>query len=147
MSSFVISKIEYIKAAGLMFGIETSKRMPFRYFLDSVRNCFNDCYDMNDKSVCEQYGEEYHGGDDRTFDNVFEEYKEKGRMIWSGDSDAPMTRKELRLALLNFFQSVLYQIENEEMNTKVSAFFWRCMERMTDKEVYDVEGWWGRVDI
>lgn len=146
MSSFVINKIEYVKAAGLMYGVEMNKSLPFRYFLDNVRENFTKCYVLNSMSVSEQYKEPYRKDYTPSYDDVFEEYVKKGRSIWSGESKE-MTRDELKNALVKFFHSVLYQIENEKMNMWVSSFFWKCLERLTEKEVYGIEGWWGEVEI
>ena len=40
MSSFIIDKVEYVKAAGLMYGIESAKRDSHKYFMDVCRKEF-----------------------------------------------------------------------------------------------------------
>lgn len=149
MSSFVINKIEFVKAAGLMYGIEESKQIPFRYFLEHVRDNFEKVYEFNVLSVAEQYGKEEPHMDELTYDSAFEEYRRKGRTIWTLDSSrtCPMNKKELKNALTKFFHSVLYQIENREMNTWTAAFFWECLARMNDAEVMNTEGWWGEIEV
>lgn len=148
MSSFVINKIEFVKAAGLMYGIEESKPHSFRYFLENVRDNFVRAFEFNALSVAEQYHDEEPYKDELTYDSTFEEYRRKGRTIWTLDSSrtCPMNRKELRNALTDFFHSVLYQIENQEMETWVASFFWQCASRMEDPEVSDA-GWWGKIEI
>lgn len=148
MSSFVINKIEFVKAAGLMFGIEESKPHSFRYFLENVRDNFTQVFEFNALSVAEQYHDDEPYKDELTYDSTFEEYRRKGRTIWTLDSSrtCPMNKKELRNALTDFFHSVLYQIENREMNTWVASFFWQCASRMEDPEVLD-SGWWGKIEI
>lgn len=149
MSSFVINKIEFVKAAGLMYGIEESKQTPFRYFLENVRDNFVKVFEFNALSVAEQYGDDDPYVDELTYDSTFEEYRRKGRTIWTLDSSrtCPMNKKELKNALTKFFHSVLYQIENTEMMTWVASFFWECLARMNEAEVSKTEGWWGEVEI
>ena len=149
MSSFVINKIEFVKAAGLMYGIEESKRIPFRYFLDNVRDNFVRAFEFNALSVAEQYGDDTPFTDDLTYSETFDIYRAKGAKIWQADGFAGvgMTRKDLRNGLTKFFHSVLYQIENREMYTWTSSFFWECVARMDDAEVAKAEGWWGEVEI
>lgn len=148
MSSFVIDKIEFVKAAGLMYGIEESKPHSFRYFLENVRKNFMQVFEFNALSVAEQYHDDEPYKDELTYDSTFEEYRKKGAKIWAADGwgNMPMNRNELRNALTNFFHSVLYQIENREMNTWVASFFWHCASRMEDPEVSDA-GWWGKIEI
>lgn len=146
MSSFVINKREYIKAAGLMYGIEMSKRgNAHRYFLENVRKNFAKCYELNVDSVNEQYGDES-GKDCSDYDYEFTQYCKIGERIKCGLHES-MTFKELRINLMQFFRSVLYQIENDEMSQFVSAFFFECTSKLFDSELYAVEGWWGDVEL
>lgn len=149
MSSFVIDKIEFVKAAGLMYGIEESKRYSHRWWLERVRGWFVDAYRMNVSSVAEQYGEEDEGDTEPDYDETFEEYRKKGYRIWSADGwgNVPLTRKELRNSLMKFFQSVCYQVENDEMLTKIQALFFTCICKMSDEDVDDIDGWWGEIEI
>lgn len=144
MSSFVIDKIEYVKAAGLMYGIESVKTNKHVLFMNCVYDKFCWCYNINVESVSEQYDE------DQSYDNnkyldVFKEYAKKGAGIFYGVN--PKIRMPmLKICLMKFFNSVLYQIENEEMNQSVKAFFYTCVSKLfteTDK----VEGWWGEVEL
>ena len=145
MSSFVINKREYIKAAGLMYGIEASKNHPHRYFLENVRKNFVKCYELNVDSVNEQYGDES-GKDGPDYDYEFTQFCKIGERIKCGLHES-MTFKELRINLIKFFRSVLYQIENEEMSQFVCAFFFECTSKLFDSELCAVEGWWGDVEL
>ena len=58
MSSFIVSKSEFIKAAGLMCGYEQAKgRDSHKWFIDHVREQFENAYRLNVMSVNEQYGD------------------------------------------------------------------------------------------
>lgn len=59
MSSFVVEKKEYIKAAGLMHGIVSSQIHKNTYFLETVYELFTKAYYANVESWCQQYGEDY----------------------------------------------------------------------------------------
>lgn len=63
MSSFILEKKEFIKAAGIMCGIEESKCDKHQYFIDNVKRRFEECYELNVDSFNEQYG------DHNTYDN------------------------------------------------------------------------------
>ena len=66
MSSFVISKKEYIKAAGIVAGIAEAQRDFWLFDYEAQRNStpedyynrFAECYTMNALSVQEQYGDD-----------------------------------------------------------------------------------------
>lgn len=141
MSSFVISKIEYIKAAGLMYGIEESNRYPHDWFLRNAYDNFVMCYEANEKSVAEQYGEDY---TINTFEykETFEFYRRKGRHLI-----AKGYRNELKKMMKQFFDSSLYQIENEEMRMKCCAWYWMCLDKFDKFEIDDDVSCWGRINI
>lgn len=141
MSSFVISKIEYIKAAGLMYGVEESNRYPHEWFLRNAYDNFVKCYESNEKSVAEQYGEDY---TINTFEykETFEFYRRKGRwLIEKG------YRNELKKRMKQFFDSSLYQIENEDMHDKCCAWYWMCLDKFDKFEIDDDVSCWGRINI
>lgn len=142
MSSFVINKSEYVKAAGLMYGIEASKNLPNKYFLENVRKNFVKCYELNVDSVNEQYGDKS-GKDGADYDNLFDMYRQIGVNI--SYSEAQFS--ELRIRIIKFFRSVLYQIENEKMSQFVAAFFFECTSKLFNSEVCEVEGWWGDIEL
>lgn len=144
MSSFVISKREFVKAAGLLYGIEESKRHSHQYFLDNVYKNFCQCYEYNVDSVNEQYGDSA-AKDDYDYLSVFNNYRRAGEKIWLGFDRRMMSKNDLRNSLIWFFTSVLYQIENEELHEKVAAFFFTCTVKMTDDG--DNDKWWGEIKL
>ena len=146
MSCFVIDKKEYIKAAGLMYGIESTDRCPHSVFLRNVLRKFKECYRLNVESVAERYNEEpFEDGNE--YPDLFEEYKMKGTLAWLGLLGST-SRTDLRKGLLNFFESVEYQVENEWMNRWVKAFLYDCIEKLTKEETsVGSTGWWGKVGI
>lgn len=149
MSSFVICKKEYVKAAGIMYGIEKNRRFSHKYFLDVVRQKFNEIYIMNEKSVSAQYKEDY-SPDECEYIDTFWEYAKKMQDVWlrmSADEKRNFTFK-----MMNFFNSVLYQIEDEEMHKAASDFFFVCVEKMFNfdadyKAVTGSINFWGKVEL
>ena len=147
MSSFIIKKVEYIKAAGLMYGIEDAKVRKHKYFLQHVRYYFCNCYALNVKSVNLQYGDNV-AVDDNEYMDVFEEYKAKGRKIADCEGCGDVKNLgELRKRLTIFFQSVLYQIEDEDCAEYVSWVAFMCIKKLCETEIEDIEGWWGEIEI
>ena len=138
MSSFIIDKKEFVKCAGLVYGAESKKRDPHRYFMDRVLKEFIHVYNLNVLSVNEQYNEDT-VPEEGMFTEVFEEYARKGAHEWFHN------RQEFRFNLIQFFSSVLYQIENEDMSRAASAWFCSCILHLFSPEKSDVEGWWGEV--
>ena len=145
MSSFVIKKQEFAKAAGLLYGIESTKRFPHKYFLDHVRENFVRCYELNVASVNEQYREEIKV-DPLDYDALFERYKYRGTKIYYGMGEQVHNLQELTPLLWKWFESVLYQIENDEMHKQVSAWFFVCFGKLYERNL-DCEGWWGEIEI
>ena len=149
MSSFILDKEEFIKAAGIMCGIEESKRKKHQYFIDNVKMRFEECYELNVDSVNEQYG------DHNTYDNceyqeTFDEYKAKGMRIYNNMLEVDGVKvgvKWLCPRMLKFFNSVLYQIENEECADIVGHFFFVCMSKLSECSYSDIEGWWGELEL
>ena len=87
MSSFVISKSEYIKAAGLIAGLAeaSSKSHANRFWLynfkdnrnyttDDYYKTFCKCFEYNALSVQQQYKDEQPELDDNEYKDVFKEY-------------------------------------------------------------------------
>lgn len=148
MSSFIISKKEYIKAAGLMYGIEETKRDRHQWFLDNVRQEFEHCYALNVASVNEQYGDN-EMPETANYDEVFESYRKLGVAIYEGPAlhDGVMKMRDLRVRLWVFFRSVLYQIENDAAHRMASQWFLICISKLYENDLHAVEGWWGEVEI
>lgn len=157
MSSFIVSKIELIKAAGLMCGYEEGKRDPHKYFIDNVRKELEHVYALNVVSVNELYGAN-ELLDENSYDEVFEDYRKTGALIQregyaSGNgiiyqkvADV-MDKREFRKRMFYFFNSVLYQIENDAAHRAASAWFYTCLSHLYDDDVRNVKGWWGKVEL
>jgi hypothetical protein len=156
MSSFIVSKQEFIKAAGLMCGYEEAKRDSHKWFIEHVRQEFEHAYALNVVSVQEQYEDYSFDPEEETLDDVFEAYRKMGSLIYTEGykmgiictkvadvMDKPTFRKSMFL----FFQSVLYQIENETCHRSVAAWFFTCLSRLYGDELRDVEGWWGEIEL
>ena len=143
MSSFVIAKKEFVKAAGIMYGVELSRKFPHTYFLDVVRQKFNELYILNEKSVAIQYKEKS-CPDECEYIDTFWEYVEKSKQMLNDN------RKELTFNMLIFFNSILYQIEDEEMHMKASDFLYMCIRKLLEfdedyKKISDGDAWWGTI--
>lgn len=149
MSSFILDKKEFIKAAGIMCGIEESKRDKHQYFIDNVKRRFEECYELNVDSVNWQYGD-HNTYDNCAYQETFDEYREKGMQIYNNTFEVDGVKvgvKWLRPRMLNFFKSVLYQIENKEYADIVGHFFFVCMSKLADGSCSDINGWWGEIEI
>ena len=157
MSSFIIGKREYVKAAGLMCGIEEAKRDSDTWFLENVRKEFEHCYALNVLSVNEQYNDNCKLETEK-YDEVFESYRKMGALIgregYSSDNDIiyekvadVMDKRTFRTAMWKFFNSVLYQIEDEACYRVVAGWFYICLKKLYESEVEAVEGWWGEIEL
>lgn len=148
MSSFIISKKEFIKAAGLMYGIEETKRDRHQWFLDNVREEFSHCHALNVASVNEQYDDD-EMPETEEYDDVFEDYRKLGVAIYEGPAlhEGVMKFRDLRVRLWCFFRSVLYQIENDAAHRMASQWFLICISKLYENDLHAVEGWWGEVEI
>lgn len=146
MSSFVVDKSEFIKAAGLLYGIEAAKGVhAHKWFLDNVRERFVECYELNAQSVDEQYNE-ISAIDTESYDDVFKQYGQMGLEIGFGTCKK-IDLKSLRIKMWMFFNSVLYQTESEEAHDKISSWFFECLTKLFEKDIREVEGWWGEIEL
>lgn len=145
MSSFTISKIEYVKASAIMYAWEKSRRYPHQWFLDHVRENFCLCYVANNASVNEQYNVN-DAFDMNKYDDVFKEYVSKTMAVMNGDTQE-MTPKVLRSKMLLFFESIDYQIENEQYAEKVRSFLFSCICKLFADEIPEDAEWWGHIDF
>ena len=148
MSCFLISKLEYTKAAGLMYGIEESKGDSFKWFRDNVRKEFEHCYALNVIAVRGRY-DDIDVPNEGQYDAEFETYRKLGRRIFSNyDPRHGMTREQLRPRLMKFFSSVLYQVDDDDtIHRMVAEWLYKCIDRLYECETESVEGWWGDVDL
>ncbi len=155
MSSFIVSKREFIKAAGLMCGYEEAKRDSHKWFIDNVRQEFEHAYALNVASVNEQYGDN-EMPDEEKYDDVFEAYRKMGTLIYTEGykmgvictkvADV-MDKRTFCRSMWSFFNSVLYQIENRAANRAVSALFYTCLDKLYEDEIRGVKGWCGEVEL
>ena len=157
MSSFIVSKREFIKAAGLMCGYESAKRDSHKWFVDNVRKEFEHAYALNVASVNEQYGDDSMPDED-SYDEVFEAYRKKGKLIYNegyASTDGViyeqvedvMDKQKFCLLMWNFFTSVLYQIENDAAHRTVAALFFSCLSKLYGDKLRGIDGWWGEVEL
>lgn len=155
MSSFIVSKREFIKAAGLMCGYEEAKRHSHKWFIDNVRQEFEHAYALNVISVNEQYGDNTEP-EEGNYDDVFDAYRKEGALIQTEGykmgivctkvADV-MDKRTFRRSMWNFFNSVLYQIEDDAAHRTVAELFYGCLNKLYEDETRDVEGWWGEVEL
>lgn len=132
--------------AGLMTGIESAKRDSHIYFMQVCRDKFTKAYELNVKSVNEQYHDNALP-DGLAYDSVYKSYLEKGRIIYESKYFGEDGLKRIRPKLLNWFSSVMYQIEDEECEKEVAAWFYTCIQKLYEGERNQVEGWWGEIEI
>lgn len=146
MSSFIISKKEYIKAAGLVCGVAScSKYGGSPVFCANVKKQFEHIYKLNVYSWCEQYDEDI-AEDTCDYESVFNEYKALGRRIYMG-CESKMSLDTLRYSLIKFFGSITYQIENEDANMEAASYLFVCVEMLYQDKTDEVDGFWGSIDI
>ena len=146
MSSFIISKKEYIKAAGLVCGVAScSKYGGNPVFCANVKKQFEHIYNLNVYSWCEQYDEDIEK-DTKDYESVFNDYKELGRRVYMG-LESKMSLDMLRYSLINFFGSITYQIENEDANMEAASYLFSCVDMLCQDKTDDIDGFCGSVDI
>ena len=146
MSSFIINKKEYIKAAGLVCGVAScSKYGGSPVFCANVKKQFEHIYKLNVYSWCEQYDRDI-AKDTCDYEGVFNEYKALGRRIYMG-LESKMSLDALRYSLIKFFGSITYQIENEDANMEAASYFYTCIEMLFERNTDDITGFWGSIDI
>ena len=131
MSSFVIEKREYIKAAGAIAGIveASSRGINEVYIYDhqagrkmteaDFYNRFVECYEMNAISVQEQYPMDELCTDSNDYMTEFKEYKKIGRRAAFDDRKL----REIIFNLRDFLKSVEYQTEKEAYYFKMKMLF------------------------
>ena len=148
MSSFVLDKKEFIKAAGIMCGIEESKRDPHTYFIQECKSRFEDCYELNVDSVNMQYGDNT-AYNQCSYQKTFDEYRRKGRLLYHNELEVDGVKvgvNYIRPRMLKFFQCVLYQIENKDAADICGNFFFTCIGKLSSS-CSDIDGWWGEVEL
>lgn len=155
MSSFIVSKREFIKAAGLMCGYEGAKRDSHKWFVENVRKEFEHAYALNVISVNEQYGDN-EVPDEEIYDDVFEAYRKEGALIYTEGYAGTvimekvkdvMDKRTFRKSMWKFFDSVLYQIEDDVAHRTVAELFYTCLNKLYEDEWHGAEGWWGEIEL
>lgn len=161
MSSYVISKREYIKAAGIVAGIVAVSELPGRngrrvwvYDYTMRRNMtaadyrrqFAACYELNARSVAEQYGDEEPEHDEGDY---HAEYSAAFRYAYKTFCSG-YGREIIMTDLRGFFQCALYQTENEEYAAAMRYFF-DMVNAEIDRNFFDREddhkGTWGEIPV
>lgn len=125
MSSFVISKKEYITVAGFVAGLANGLEL-WLYDYEAGRNStqadyykhFDDCYRMNAKSVQLQYHDPEEEQDNNDYIHEFTNAFMKGEQVAHfGDVWESIARVQA------FFSSSIYQIEYPPFMDKVSNYY------------------------
>ena len=155
MSSFIVSKREFIKAAGLMCGYEGAKRDSHRWFVENCRKEFEHCYAMNVVSWNEQYDENT-VPDEESYDDVFEAYRKEGALIYTEGYAGSvimtkvkdvMDKRKFRKSMWRFFNSVLYQIESDAPHRAVCSWFYNCLNKLYEDDMNGAEAWVGEIEL
>lgn len=167
MSSFVISKEEYIKAAGFFAGIAEQKN----YYRESVvywwsdnkkriltaedyYSAFSQLYDMNALSVKRQYGDKARENDPEDYKETFEKYRTSAgklyRSVALGSSSALLSFQKAVFDFYTFTRSVNYQIEDRKLAADANKFLNKCNSMLLGV-LYQVDSHdsecWGSFDI
>lgn len=151
MSSFVICKREYVKAAGLVAGIAACKRDGiFIYDYEKHRRMtekdilekFVECFAMNALSVQMQYDDSEAETDDNDYMEEYKKAKTAGNMLF-----ATCNRKELLTLLNDFFNSAIYQTEYEPYMWKMKLFFGAVLDEIIDALFPHECKAWGGIDL
>ena len=155
MSSFVISKKEYIKAAGIVAGIAASYKNGIHEFwfwdYETQRNStpedfyrhFAEFHTMNALSVQEQYDDDTAELDSEEYRDTFSVYMRKGKA-------ATMTPAEMKRYFLNlrkFFRSCQYQTEKESYNWKMKMYFNELLNTIVGYVLPGETESWGTLEL
>lgn len=158
MSSFVISKEAYIKAAGIVAGIsEASNRSAagrhvWLYDYESGRNAnaedyyrhFTECFEMNALSVQEQYKDHDLETDSAEYKATFKKAIAVGRaLFYTGGEKLKNAIMELR----QFFEGAIYQTEKPEYMFKMQFYFNGISAQLMQFLCYHEPESWGDLAI
>lgn len=147
MSSFVIDKKEYMKAAGLVtgsFGEGFSSKREYlsSYWYDRAVRQFYKLYVLNVESCNLQYCDtetpEPLNDSDK---ELYEQYRQKAIEI----SKNEMERRKLIFNLNHFFRSVSYQIEDKDCEMQAANIIYRYLSSMISSMKFDDDSWWGSI--
>lgn len=148
MSSFVIDKKEYIKAAGISAGLAfTLDREFFVYDYELGRkmkqedfyNKFCEFYKMNAISVAEQYGDAEIETDESDQHRLFNEWRVLGEHLAMRSS---YKVQQAVKHLSDFLRSAAYQTEKDAYYFKMTMFFDKLIRQLYEKTTkLDCECW------
>ena len=145
MSSFVIDKVEYIKCAGLLAGLLSRDRWAGGD--GEIHRRFQHYFELNAKSVQEQYEEEECSNDTNDYLEQFKRYKAIGlEYSYRKDGKDPLL---LIKGIQHFMRSALYQTENEKANGEMANDFTYYLGSLLENYVHrEIElHWWGEIDL
>ena len=145
MSSFVIDKVEYIKCAGLIAGLLQKDR--WMCGERNIYNRFSHFYELNARSVQEQYEYDKCDTDRRGYLEQFEQCKALA-LEYSRRKDGKDPLLLIK-GIQHFLRSALYQRENNEASGEMARDFTFYLARMIEHYVHrEIELlWWGEVDL
>lgn len=149
MSSFVIGKSEYVKAAGAVAGIASASRHFWVYDYRSNRNMtdedyynrFCECFMMNAISVQEQYHDETAELDDNDYKALFNQYRKKGISAFCN----PSVLRNMIYELRNFFSSAAYQTEKEAYFFQMKMLFNEILNQLFGLLDHEERESWGEI--
>ena len=164
MSSFVISKDEYIKAAGFFAGLAASQNYyhePLVYWWsnstksilapEDYYKAFSRMYEMNAKSVALQYGDKKISEDGNEYKAEFSKYmKIAGNLYTKARLGNIAPLKSAIYDFHDFCRSVNYQIEDPKLSAEVNKFMNKAqmflLGVLSQVEHHECECW-GNFDI
>jgi len=156
MSSFTISKKEYVKVAGYVAGIANGCSSGVHEFWlwdskehkntdkDLFYKRFVQCYEMNAESVKKQYkGAEVgaSSNDQNEYKTEFNKYYKKGQALVMEDTN---TINQAVSEINNFFHSSLYQTEDEKYNFMMTHWYNSILDQLVERLLlrsYESESW------
>lgn len=165
MSSFVISKREYIKAAGYFAGLAdqtdyytvpvvnwyNSKKGGFMEAEDYYK-AFCSLYEMNGRSVMLQYSLSSTVSDPDEYREDFDEYRCKAADLYKY-SDTVAGYADFLDSIfdfLNFCDSIAYQIEDRGLSRQAKRFMYTCQHyllKMLSKVSHYHSDCWGDFNL
>ena len=154
MSSYVISKQEYVKIAGFIAGLQAAEKYgeSALYWWNHKENrLHNDksikaliltAYDCNVISVMKQYNEDQSEFDENEYNELFQEYKQKSYSLYSRCQFT--TLKKYYYSLIAFISCFNYQTEDEMLNNKGMMILQTALYKVS-KLIFQSEcnGFWG----
>lgn len=169
MSSWLLSKRNYTRLAGILAGIGRTERnncfsenvfhkwnynQNRKYETEDFRDEIMSLYELNLVSFCKQYAEkeaEYRDTKEYLSDYMF--YLNKGKEAYKsatlGDAEAINKLESLFLYINDFFSCVNYQIEDEECSEKANNIMnWYCHRFLSLlRELKGISTNWGDMDF